>query len=185
MQADSGDQEAFVAFVHARQAALLRAAYLVCGDRHLAEDLLQQALMKLAQRWHRVSSGGDPDAYVRTILYRDAISWWRHANRRLVHYPDVSSETMDPTHAVEQRLQLAEALTSLTPKQRAVLVLRYFEDLSEAQTAEVLRVSVGTVKSQASAALRRLRHVMTGPHEFAVATRRKAPGRQQQPTEKS
>lgn len=148
--------EDFARYVRARQHVLLRAAYLVCGDAHLAEDLLQQAFAKVALRWDRLRSE-NPDAYVRRILYRDAVSSWRRTRRESL--VDVLPEPgrPDESERVVDRLDVERALASLTPKQRAVVVLRYFEDRTEADTAEVLGVSVGTVKSQAHAALARLR----------------------------
>jgi len=148
--------EEFASYVRARQHRLLRAAYLVCGDAHLAEDLLQGALVKLALRWDRVR-GENPDAYVRRILYRDAVSAWRRTRRE-----SIAAVLPDPGHAdhstgVSDRLDLERALATLTPKQRAVVVLRYFEDRTEADTADVLGISVGTVKSQTHAALARMR----------------------------
>ncbi|MEV5763280.1 SigE family RNA polymerase sigma factor [Micromonospora sp. NPDC052213] len=149
-------RDGYVTFVECHQHRLLRAAYLVCGNRHQAEDLLQDALLKLALRWPTVRHG-DPAAYVRAILYRDAVSWWRRRRREwLSAYP--------PERAAQEgdgalRLALRDALNHLPPRQRAVLVLRYFEDLTEAATAEALGVTVGTVKSQCHAALRRLREV--------------------------
>lgn len=152
------DRAEFVAFVHARQHRLLRAAYLVCGDHHRAEDLLQDALVKLALRWPRLRDG-DPEAYLRTVMYRDAVSWWRRLRRESLPgaLPDPPHE--DDTGFVPDRLAFSSALARLTARQRAVLVLRYFDDLSEARTAEILGVSVGTVKSQTHTALRRLREL--------------------------
>ncbi|HWS35290.1 MAG TPA: SigE family RNA polymerase sigma factor, partial [Actinoplanes sp.] len=144
----------FAGFVQARQHRLLRSAYLVCGDHHLAEDLLQNALVKLALRWERLRDG-DPEAYLRTIMYRDAISWWRRFRREQLR--DEPPEAPARTDDRPDRLLFAAALRRLPPRQRAVLVLRYFDDLTEARTAEILGVTVGTVKSQASAALRKLR----------------------------
>ncbi|SCL22971.1 RNA polymerase sigma-70 factor, sigma-E family [Micromonospora nigra] len=153
--ADEG-RDGYVAFVESHQHRLLRAAYLVCGNRHQAEDLLQDALLKLALRWSSVRDG-DPAAYVRTILYRDAVSWWRRRRREwLSAYPP---EQVTRDGDGDLRLVLRRALGQLPPRQRAVLVLRYFEDMTEASTAEALGVTVGTVKSQSHAALRRLREV--------------------------
>ncbi|SCG55806.1 SigE family RNA polymerase sigma factor [Micromonospora humi] len=146
----------YLAFVEAHQHRLLRAAYLVCGNRHQAEDLLQDALLKLALRWPTVRDG-DPAAYVRAILYRDAVSWWRRRRRERLsaHPPERAGADADDA----LRLTVRAALDRLPPRQRAVLVLRYFEDLTEVATAEALGVTVGTVKSQCHAALRRLREV--------------------------
>ncbi|PZF88786.1 SigE family RNA polymerase sigma factor [Micromonospora deserti] len=153
--ADDG-RDAYVAFVASHQHRLLRAAYLVCGNRHQAEDLLQDALLKLALRWPSVREG-DPAAYVRAILYRDAVSWWRRRRREWLSAYPPERETRDADGVL--RLALHDALGQLPPRQRAVLVLRYFEDMTEAATAEALGVTVGTVKSQCHAALRRLREV--------------------------
>src|SRR5688500_15801073 len=150
----------FAAYVRAREHQLLRAAYLVCGDRQLAEDLLQQALVTLALRWDRIRSE-NPDAFVRRLLYRDAISAWRKTRRDprdgLPHEPVEERDPGDHGDAAALRADVRRALLELTPKQRAVVVLRYFDDRSEAATADVLGVSVGTVKSQTHAALARLR----------------------------
>jgi RNA polymerase sigma-70 factor (sigma-E family) len=168
--APADERAEFVAFVQACQHRLLRSAYLVCGDFHLAEDLLQGALVKLALRWRQVRTG-DPEAYLRTILYRDAVSWWRRARReRLTSVPPAQARP-DDTEDTSTRLVFAAALRRLTPRQRAVLVLRFLEDQSEARTAEVLGVSVGTVKSQTSVALRRLRELAPELRELLGAGR--------------
>ena len=158
--------EEFARYVRARQHRLLRAAFLVCGDVHLAEDLLQGALAKLATRWERLRHE-NPDAYVRKILYRDAVSSWRRTRREsLSIFPDLelSDTERDRSSEAGERIDLLRALGQLTPKQRAVVVLRFFEDRSEADTAEALGVSVGTVKSQTHAALAKLRALLP---EFA------------------
>jgi RNA polymerase sigma-70 factor (sigma-E family) len=153
----AGGYESFAAFVAARQRALLRAATLVSGDPHLAQDLVQDALLKLALRWERVGPG-EPEAYVRRILYRDLVSWRRRFRRERLGEPaDVA--VADPATGTDDRVALRAALAQLTPKQRAVLVLRFYEDLSVHQTAALLGVSAGTVKSQSNAALGRLRAI--------------------------
>jgi RNA polymerase sigma-70 factor (sigma-E family) len=157
-RATDGEQAEFVAFVRARQHRLLRSAYLVCGDHHLAEDLLQGALVKLALRWRQVREG-DPEAFLRTILYRDAISWWRRWRRERLTDDPPALAGPDATEDASNRVVFAAALRRLTPRQRAVLVLRFLDDLTEVRTAEVLGVSVGTIKSQTSVALRRLREL--------------------------
>ena len=149
----------FVSYVRARQHRLLRAAYLVCGDAHLAEDLLQEAFVKLALRWDRLRDE-HPDAFVRTILYRDAVSAWRKRHRENLVGLEPGHGLPDPAvlaGEVSQRVDLARALETLTARQRAVLVLRFFEDRSEVQAAEILGVSLGTVKSTTHDALGRLR----------------------------
>ena len=148
----------FVEYVRARQHMLLRAAYLVCGDLPLAEDLLEGALVKLARQWERVRDE-QPDAFVRRILYRDAISSWRNRRPEVVGMDALWEEPPDSWDAeeVERRLDVLRALGGLTPRQRATVVLRYFEDRTEQDTAEVLGVSVVTVRSQTHDALRHLR----------------------------
>ena len=148
----------FVDYVRARQGRLLRAAFLVCGDPHLAEDLLQGALVKLARNWDRVRDDR-PDAYVRRILYHDAVSSWRRRRREVLGLEPTTDEAAAPDtdDRVVRRLDVLRALDSLTPRQRATVVLRYFEDRSERETADILGVSVGTVKSQTHDALARLR----------------------------
>jgi RNA polymerase sigma-70 factor (sigma-E family) len=135
------------------QRRLLRSAYLLTGDLHRAEDLVQEALVKVALRWSRLREG-NPTAYARTVIVRDNISWWRR--HREVPTPS-TRELTDVSSDPEAALVVRRALDRLTPKQRAVVVLRHFDDLSEQDTALVLGVSVGTVKSQLSAALTRLR----------------------------
>jgi RNA polymerase sigma-70 factor (sigma-E family) len=145
----------FADWVASRQHRLLRTAYLMTGDLHRAEDLLQEAFIKVGARWTGLRDG-NPDAYVRTILYRDNVSWWRRRRESPVaQVRDVATNRHDDK--TERGIVVRNALAGLTAKQRAVLVLRYFDDLSERDTAEILGVSVGTVKSQTSAALTRLR----------------------------
>ena len=153
--------EDFADYVRARQQRLLRAAYLVCGDEHLAQDLLQGALVKLALHWPKVRDE-HPDAYVRRILYRDAVSAWRRRRHEVIG-ADVAFAAATAPERVEgriDRIDLMRALDQLAPRQRAVIVLRYFEDRSEREIAETLGVSTGTVKSQAHDALRRLREIV-------------------------
>ena len=151
------DEASFTAWAQDRQLALLRTAILLTGDRHRAEDLVQEALAKVAVRWRRLHAG-NPEAYARQVIVRDNISWWRKHQREVVLeiHDDVRREP-DPTPAVDRRLSLDRALAALTPRQRAVIVLRFYEDLSERDTAETLGVAGGTVKSQTHLALRRLR----------------------------
>lgn len=156
----------FADFVRARQHHLIRAARLYCGDHHGAEDLVQDALVKLASRWESVRDGS-PDAYVRRILYRDAVSRWRKWGREVPYAAQPGDrgplDTGSVAAAGEQWVEGADvrqALRSLPPRQRAVIVLRYFEDLSERDIAEALGCSPGTVKSQASKALATLRTLL-------------------------
>ena len=166
-QAAAGHSD-FSSWAVSRQDRLLRAAYLMTGDRQLAEDLLQEAFIKVALRWTKIGRE-NPDGYVRRILYRDSVSWWRRRRELPVERVVDAPLPADPD-ALERVLAVRAALGALTAKQRAVVVLRYFEDLSEKEVAEVLGVSVGTVKSQGFAALARLRS--TAPHlrDFVVST---------------
>lgn len=154
----SDPYQEFAEFARACHPRLLRAAYLICGDTHLAEDLLQTALVKVAVRWSRLRDG-QPEAYARTVLYRDAVTWWRRRRREIMVASPPERRARADIDDVPLRVVLARALSQLTPKQRAVLVLRFFEDHTEARTAQVLGVSVGTVKSQTAVALRRLREL--------------------------
>jgi RNA polymerase sigma-70 factor (sigma-E family) len=148
------DEDAFRAFVLARTPALSRTAYLLTGDAHLAEDLVQTALFKAAKSWHRIQ--GDPEPYVRRILYTQNVSWWRSRRHVREHHLGTYDAPAAPVDT-DLRLTLQEALGRLTAKQRTVLVLRYFEDLTEVQTGAALGISAGTVKSTARQALARLR----------------------------
>jgi RNA polymerase sigma-70 factor (sigma-E family) len=152
--------EGFEAFVAQRGPALMRTATLLAGDRGHAEDALQEALTRVAMRWPRVVAGGDPEPYVRQALYSVAIDRWRWRSRRaperLGDVPDLQVAP-DPAAAVDSRVSVAAALARLTTRQRQVLVLRFYEDLTESQTAAAMRCSVSTVKSQTRHALERLR----------------------------
>jgi RNA polymerase sigma-70 factor (sigma-E family) len=148
-----GDQ--FEEFVRTRSAMLGRTAYLLTGNRHDAEDLLQAALARAATHWERLD---DPEAYVRRVLYTQAVSGWRARLRRPVERLGVEPPPVPaPGVEVEVRVVLDQALRRLTPRQRAVLVLRYYEDRTEAQAAHILGCAIGTVKSQTRHALARLR----------------------------
>jgi RNA polymerase sigma-70 factor (sigma-E family) len=155
----SDGYDEFRAFVLANSATLMRTAYLLTQHVHLAEDLLQTVLTRTAMRWKQVNAE-KAAAYVRSALYRESVSWWRR--RKLdealtPETPDPSTE--DFSEGSASRMTVQRALRRLTPKQRAVLVLRFFEDLTEVETAELLGCSVGTVKSQTRYALERLRVV--------------------------
>ncbi len=144
----------FEEFVAARSSALLRTAYLLTRDHALAEDLLQTALTKAYLAWGRVE--GAPEPYVRRIVVNTYASWWRrkwNGERPTDELP----ETSHHEDRVGESGDLWDALGRLPRRQRAVVVLRYFEDLTEAQTADLLGISVGTVKSQTSKALAKLR----------------------------
>lgn len=166
--------EDFEEFVAARQQALLRTAYLLTGHRQDAEDLVQVALVMAVPHWHRLS--GDPEAYVRRILVRENISRWRGRRWRevVVEEPHHLERTGLAEVDVAGRVALRRALATLAPRQRAVIVLRYFEDRSEAETAALLGVAVGTVKSQTRDALARLR--AAAPDLLADGERAPVPG---------
>lgn len=152
----------FSEFVQARGAALSRTAFLLTGAHHLAEDLLQQALAKTAAHWPRVRDGGNPEAYVRRVMVNERTSLWRARKFAEVPLaPEIAEAELvsDESESVVRRLTVLRALATLAPRQRAAVVLRYFEDLTEPQIAEELGCSVGTVKSQLHDAMRRLRAV--------------------------
>jgi RNA polymerase sigma-70 factor (sigma-E family) len=159
------DSEAdFHDFVVSRSPALLGTAYLLTGDRHRAEDLLQSALAKALRHWSRIRAQGTAEPYVRRILLNEHRSWWRSARNRevpLAELPDRVDPGGDPA-GFSDRDAVWRALGQLPPRTRAVLVLRYWEDRSEAETAELLDCSAGTVKSLASRGLRRLAAVLDG-----------------------
>lgn len=157
-----GDDDGFREFVTARSPALLRTAYLLLGDRALAEDLLQTALVKAHRHWGRVTASGSPEGYVRRIMVNERRTWWRrNPGRELVGtVPDRAGP--DESSALAERDAVWRAVLALPPRTRAVLVLRFWEDLSEAEIAATLGCSVGTVKSQASRGLRRLQEVLDG-----------------------
>ena len=160
------DRDGFEAFVVARRSALLRTAYLLTGSAADAEDLVQVALVKTVPHWHKIHT--DPEAYVRRVLARESVSRWRSRRWREVltnRMPDHASSRLDH----DDVLALQEALGALAPRQRAVIVLRYFEDLTEKQTAEALGISVGTVKSQTRDALARLRILLPDLEDAPVS----------------
>lgn len=172
MKLSPAQQEDFNAFVLARSNALLRTAHLLTGDRGHAEDVLQQALERLARHWRRID--GEPDAYVRRTLVNLATDRWRLRARRPQETGADGLERRPAADAharVDDRLDLIAALRTLPPRQRAVLVLRYFDDLTEAETAHLIGCSVGTVKSTTSRALARLREQTSSPDEHPLSSR--------------
>ncbi|GAA3247740.1 SigE family RNA polymerase sigma factor [Dactylosporangium siamense] len=152
------DDDGFRAFVTAQWEPLTRTAYLLTGDRGAAEDLVQSVLEKSHRRWGRIVRSDAPEIYVRRAMVNTAISWRRR--RRVVEVPLLAADAApaaDQYDRADTRQQLLVALRKLPPRTRAILVLRYFEDLSEADIAQVLGCSTGSVKSQASRGLARLR----------------------------
>jgi len=150
------DEAEFDAFVVARSPALLRTAYLLVHDEALAEDLLQTSLTKAWFAWRRIE--GDPEAYVRRILVTTSASWWRRKWNRETPTADLPERVPASTdEAAAAWHDLWDAIGHLPGRQRAVVVLRYLEDRSEAETSRLLGCSVGTVKSQCAKALAKLR----------------------------
>jgi RNA polymerase sigma-70 factor (sigma-E family) len=165
------DEAAYGEYVGTRRRALLRTAFLLTGDWHAAEDLVQETLAKLYVAWRRVRRHDDVDAYARRTLLNAYIDSTRRSWRR-EHAVDTVPDGIgdgDPADRPDPgvRHQLLTALAAVPPKQRAVLVLRFWEDLSVEQVADLLECSTGNVKSQSSRGLDKLR-VLLGPHAFAV-----------------
>ena len=163
---------AFEQFVAESTGSLLRTAYLVTGDSGHAEDLVQQSLFKIARRWSRVASMESPQAYARRILINVALD---DAKRRSRHRAELAGQSLPDRPpsvpwesemswgalgAADDRLELIRALGELPPRQRAVLVLRYFDDLTESEVASTLGCSIGTVKSTTSRALEKMRELV-------------------------
>lgn len=163
----------FEDFVVARWPRLLRTAYLLTGDHDRAEDLVQNALVRAHRHWPKLARAGSPEAYVRKIMVNLNTDWWRRLGSR-EHAGGISPGVDRPAgadayEAVVVRDELWTALRSLPAKMRATLVLRYFEDLSEAETAHILNCSIGSVKSQCSRGLARLQQAMTTSAEPRAA----------------
>ncbi|UFN43868.1 SigE family RNA polymerase sigma factor [Nocardioides okcheonensis] len=154
----SGRDADFSAYMAARQAALYRTAYLLAGDHAGAEDLLQNAFAKLYLSWDRIRDHGALDGWVRRVMVNDHNSLWRRAWKRREHSTERLPEA-GASDSYDDGLggELWSFVQTLPPKQRSVVVLRYYEQLSEAEIADVLGISTGTVKSQASRALAALR----------------------------
>lgn len=156
------DKEFYAAFVSARYSSLYRTAYLLTGDHHTAEDVVQSALIKVYVSWRRVRAANRSESYARRIVVNEVVSLHR---RRWTH--EVRSDRPDElaragSHAGPEEAVVAThaawvALATLTPRQRAVLVLRYYEDMSETEIAATLGIAAGTVKAHAHAALVALR----------------------------
>src|SRR4051794_31446213 len=154
----ASDLTAFSEFVEARSSSLFRTAYLMVGEHQLAQDLLQEALVKTLIAWPRLRDRSNLESYTRRIIVTTSISWRR---RRSFHErpTDTLPETAgaDPVDRIVTHEAVLTALLGLSPRQRAAIVLRYYQDLTEAQTAEAMGCAVGTVKSQVSSALAKLR----------------------------
>ncbi|WP_380172232.1 SigE family RNA polymerase sigma factor [Kineococcus sp. DHX-1] len=155
-------EEHFTSWAHEATPQLRRIARLLAGDFHIGEDLLQDVYAKMYARWPRIQ---DPSAYARRALANAAASRWRSRSHRHEAVRDVDdhlagAEPSQPLLELEQRADLLAVLRPLPPRQRAVIVLRYLDDRSDEQVADLLDISVGTVKSQASRALARLRQAL-------------------------
>jgi RNA polymerase sigma-70 factor (sigma-E family) len=160
---DDASANDFEDFVRGSSRALHRSAYLLTGDKYAAEDLVQSALARTHRAWARIEDPANAEAYTRKVMYHLQVSWWRR-NR----VPEsVTEDTVEPrpdggpgeATGVANRMTIHGALQKLSPKQRQVLIYRYFEDRTEVETAELLGISVGTVKSQTAKALEKLRAV--------------------------
>jgi RNA polymerase sigma-70 factor (sigma-E family) len=156
--------EQFTDFVHAAWPALYRTAYLLVGDRGLAEDLVQTTLAKTYVSWGRVRDRGAAGVYARTVLVNTALSWFRRrswsSEIATSELPDAPTALPDRTFEDGDRPMIVAALRALPPRQRAVIVLRFYEDLTVEQTATELGVNAGTVKSQTSHAMAKLRSLL-------------------------
>ncbi len=171
----ASDVAAFSEFAEACAPSLVRTAYLMVGDHQLAQDLLQEALVKTLIAWPRLHDRANLEAYTRRIIVTTSISW-----RRRRSFQERPSETMpervggDPADTVATHHAIVVALMTVPPRQRAAIVLRYYHDLTEAQTADVMGCSVGAVKSQVAAGLKRLRESLRGSFDESLTSEREA-----------
>lgn len=152
--------------------SLLRTAYLLTGDQHLAEDLVQSTLASTYRSWRRLDDSGNAHAYARKVMYHLQVAWWRR--RRVVErFSDrpVDGMAADASSHVDLKLSLRRALHDLPPKQRAVVVLRFFEDRTVSVTAEILGCSEGSVKTHTFRALNKLRAILPDLTELTVEGR--------------
>ncbi len=179
MDADRSVDTEFRQFVAARSAALLRTAYLLVGDWAHAEDVLQTALTKTYLAWRRLGEIEAVEAYARRVLVTTATSWWRrrwHGERPTEVLPDRATPDRMDEHV--ERQVLWRHVQTLPNRQRAVLVLRFYEDMTEAETARVLGITVGTVKSQSARALGALRARLAEDGVEAAASQEPATGQE-------
>jgi RNA polymerase sigma-70 factor (sigma-E family) len=156
----SARDEEFREFIRNRVSLLHQSAYLLCGDWHLAHDLVQDTLVKAYQHWARVRQADSPEAYIRRILINEARGRWRRRDREMPvsRFPEEHEPAApDETDEITRRAGLLQALLALPLRQRATIILRYLEGMSERETAAVLGCSEGTVKSQSARALSALR----------------------------
>jgi RNA polymerase sigma-70 factor (sigma-E family) len=157
---EDGRYDDLTAFLDARGDALLRTAVLLAPGREAGQDLLQEALERLLRKWHQVH--GNPEGYLRRIMYHRAVDGWRRRGRRpeVIGLP-AEAAVADHASRMDLRLTLMAALELLTPRQRATVVARYWEQLSEAETAAALGCSVSAVKAAAARGLRTLREALS------------------------
>jgi RNA polymerase sigma-70 factor (sigma-E family) len=169
------DVTAFSEFVESRSSSLFRTAYLMVGDHQLAQDLLQEALVKTLIAWPRLRDRANVEAYARRIVVTTSISWRR---RRSFHERPTGTlpERVDPdwVEAVVTHDAVIAALLTVPPRQRAAIVLRYYQDLTEAQTADVMGCSLGAVKSQVASGLKRLREALGHNFDETMTSEREA-----------
>jgi RNA polymerase sigma-70 factor, ECF subfamily len=158
----AGSAEAFDTLVRARAAALLRTAFLLTGDAQQAEDLLQTALTTTYLHWSRLRDEQAAEAYTRRVMVTTYARWWRRRWRGETPTADLPEDGSDPYERLDEQDRMARGLQTLTRRQRACVVLRYYEDLSEQQIAVTLGMAPGTVKSTTARALARLREYHAG-----------------------
>lgn len=160
----SDDDERFHAFAARATTPLIRLAYLLCGDQHFANDLVQNCLIRLYQAWSRLRDQEAADAYARKVLLRCWLNErrrrWRRAESRTGEVPDLPAPEADPVGSIHHKEVLRAALAQLPPRQRAAVVLRYWSQYSVTETAAILRCSEGNVKSQSARGLTSLRAAM-------------------------
>ena len=159
----------FEEFAIAATPSLLRAGYLLTGDQHLAEDLVQAALSRTYRSWRELDDTGNAYAYARKVMYHLQVAWWRRKRvaERLYDRP-VDGVIEDASSEIDLKLSVRQALAELTTKQRAIVVLRFFEDRSLAETAEIMGCTEGTVKKQTFRALDKLRAVLPNLTELTI-----------------
>jgi len=157
----------FSDFVRAHHAQVFRTVYLLTGDFHRAEDVAQTTFTRLYERWGRVSAMQDPGAYARKVAVNELWSWRRRrSSRETPGYRPVELAIPGPADQVSDHQAVWSAVLTLPARQRAVIVLRFYEDLTEAQTAEILGMAVGTVKSHCHSACERLAGLLGEPTGF-------------------
>lgn len=160
------DEERFTEFVRANSASLFRTAYLMTGDYQRAEDILQSALVRVYQHWPRVDAMEWPVGYARKVVVTQTASWWRRrSSHESLLQPGDEPAWSGRVEEVAEHERVWNAVLTLPRRQRAVMVLRYYEDLTEAQIAKVLDMAPGTVKSHSHAATRRLAELLGEPSD--------------------